>query len=146
MDGRLRYFKRGKFTKGILVICALFVPYLLGLLSCKSVRVTSLADMSSEFDMINQIYNDAVKRSQEAFKRNGGIKDGSMISLGHGPKIRLWDYFGPNFNCVSKERVGKIGDGVGQKELVNNVLHDIQFHDIGLGGSNVPCSHKILLA
>ena len=169
------------------MICALFVPYLLGLLSCKSVRVTSLDDMSSEFDMINQIYSDAVKRSQEAFKLNGGIKDGSMISLGHGPKIRLWDYFGPNFNCVSKERVGKIGDGgkwlcgvrtvlpqknpcvvysigskgevsfevgvqeklphceihifdptltVGQKEVVNNVLHDIQFHDIGLGGSN----------
>ncbi|CAL6334294.1 unnamed protein product [Bathycoccus prasinos] len=111
MDGRLRYFKRGKFTKWILVICALFVPYLLRLLSCKSVRVTTLDDMSSEFDMINQIYSDAVKRSQEAFKLNGGIKDGSMISLGHGPKIRLWDYFGPNFNCVSKERVGKIGDG-----------------------------------
>ena len=47
-------YVQGKFTKRILVICALFIPYFLGLLSCKSVRVTPLVDMSSEFDMINQ--------------------------------------------------------------------------------------------
>jgi len=66
---------------------------------------------NSEFNIINQIYDSAVVSSEKAFEENGGIKDPSMISLGQGPKIRLWDYFGPNFNCISRERVGRIGDG-----------------------------------
>ena len=61
--------------------------------------------------LIDSIYKDAVVFSELAFIENGGLKDPGQISLGQGPKVRLWDYFGPNFNCISKERVGRIGDG-----------------------------------
>jgi hypothetical protein len=61
--------------------------------------------------VIDKIYLEAVEKSDEAFLINGGVKDSSSISLGQGSKIRIWDYFGPNYNCKYRERVGKIGDG-----------------------------------
>lgn len=55
---------------------------------------------------------ETVAASEAAFKANGGLKDRVQISVGHGPKIRVWDYFGPFYNCPAlRERVGKIGDG-----------------------------------
>ena len=97
-----------------MILLKIFFPlisFVLGFWNGKYAHNCTETPKSSEFEIINQIYEEAMARSQETFKKNGGLKDASVISLGHGPKIRLWDYFGPNFNCISKERVGKIGDG-----------------------------------
>ena len=75
---------------------------------CKSTAV----DQKSFFlETANEIFKDSVSESIRSFEANGQIKDAHQISVGHGPKIRIWDYFGPAYNCPSKERVGKIGDG-----------------------------------
>ena len=92
----------------------LFFPllcFILGFWNGKYTRNCAGTLQSSQSKLINQIYEEAVARSHQAFSKNGGIIDATMISLGQGPKIRIWDYFGPSFNCISKERVGKIGDG-----------------------------------
>ena len=90
-----------------------FFFYVLGFYSSDIKFLQNVASVNQRIhnDIINEIYAEAVNRSKEAFTGNGGIINPTMISLGHGSKVRLWDYFGPNFNCVSKERVGKIGDG-----------------------------------
>ena len=167
-----------------------FIPlffYILWLKSRNSKLFHSIANERTHYDIINEIYTESVNRSKEAFARNGGLIDPGIISLGHGSKVRLWDYFGPNFNCITRERIGKIGDGgkwlcgvrtvlsqkspclvysigskgevsfeVGiqeklpkceihifdptltfeQRKNVDNLLHDIHFHDIGLGSEN----------
>ena len=91
------------------VIFAFF--YLIGYLSRVPKRFDKPGAMGNGIEIINEIYNEAVNKSAETFRRNGGLIDASIISLGHGSKIRLWDYYGPNYNCISRERVGKIGDG-----------------------------------
>ncbi|CAL6332594.1 unnamed protein product [Bathycoccus prasinos] len=106
MVGEYHMRTRAQFKLFIPLIC-----FILGFWNGKYTRNCAETIPSSQSKVINQIYEEAMARSQEAFSKNGGIIDASVISLGHGPKIRIWDYFGPNFNCISKERVGKIGDG-----------------------------------
>lgn len=93
-------------SKRLVKISLALVSYLLGYWTCKINNVEE-----STLGLIDSIYKDAVVFSEVAFIENGGLKDPGQISLGQGPKVRLWDYFGPNFNCISKERVGRIGDG-----------------------------------
>lgn len=66
-------------------------------------------NVSSE--TIEAIYHDAMQESARSFASNGGLKDKVQISAGQGPKLRIWDYYGPFYNCASRERVGRIGDG-----------------------------------
>eukprot|EP00740_Mantoniella_antarctica_P025345 CAMPEP_0198703288 /NCGR_PEP_ID=MMETSP1468-20131203/389259_1 /TAXON_ID=1461545 /ORGANISM="Mantoniella sp, Strain CCMP1436" /LENGTH=291 /DNA_ID=CAMNT_0044461963 /DNA_START=1160 /DNA_END=2035 /DNA_ORIENTATION=- len=66
---------------------------------------------SGVVELSDQIYQDSVRESSQSFDKSGGVKDAHLISAGHGPKVRIWDYFGPAYNCASKERVGKLGDG-----------------------------------
>ncbi|CAL6334017.1 unnamed protein product [Bathycoccus prasinos] len=144
-----------------------FFFYVLGFKSrdSKFFQRDASVNQRTQYDIINEIYTEAVSRSKEALTRNGGIVDPTIISLGHGSKVRLWDYFGPNFNCITKERVGKIGDGGSKGEVsfeadvqeklpnceihifdptltfeqrknVDTLLHDIHFHDIGLGAED----------
>jgi hypothetical protein len=68
-------------------------------------------DGMDTFRVADAIYRDAVSESTRSFDENGRVRDGRQISAGHGHKIRIWDYFGPAYNCPSRERVGKVGDG-----------------------------------
>ena len=61
--------------------------------------------------LLEGIYRDSLAESKRAFTANGGVKDKVQISAGQGPKLRIWDYYGPFYNCASRERVGRIGDG-----------------------------------
>ena len=97
-------------VKARFIFCFPIIFFILGFWTSNFVSFHSDVGLESQ-EVINQIYKEATAISQEALINNGGVKDPNMISLGHGPKIRLWDYFGPNFNCISRERVGKIGDG-----------------------------------
>jgi len=177
-------FCRKRFFKTIIQGFFFILCFWFGILAQKKIAFNPL---NSESYIINQIHESAIISSEKAFMENGGIKDPSMISLGQGPKIRLWDYFGPNFNCISRERVGRIGDGgkwlcgvrtvlfqkpfcvvysVGskgevsfemgietklplceihifdptltaqQKNNMNSLLRNFQFHDFGLGSTN----------
>jgi len=98
---------RRSFTRYV----ALAFFYFVGYFSRAPICFKRSAATRNERDIINEIYYEAINKSAEAFRRNGGLIDASMVSLGHGSKIRLWDYFGPSYNCISRERVGKIGDG-----------------------------------
>ena len=94
-------YKKSHFFK-------LTVPLLFYMAGFWNARVLTQPNDSG---VIDRIYWEAIEKSDEAFRINGGVKDSSSISLGQGSKIRIWDYFGPNYNCKSRERVGKIGDG-----------------------------------
>jgi len=77
-----------------------FFFYVLGFKSrdSKFFQRDASVNQRTQYDIINEIYTEAVNRSKEALTRIGGIVDPTIISLGHGSKVRLWDYFGPNFN------------------------------------------------
>ena len=83
---------RKKFTRYLTFAFCYFVGYFS--------RVPMYFDRSvptrNDSQIINEIYKEAINKSAETFLRNGGLVDASMISLGHGSKIRLWDYFGPS--------------------------------------------------
>jgi len=98
---------RKNFTRYVALAFFYFIGYFSRAPMCFDRSVATKNDR----DIINEIYHEAINKSTETFRRNGGLIDASMISLGHGSKIRLWDYFGPSYNCISRERVGKIGDG-----------------------------------
>lgn len=98
---------RKNFTRYVVLAFFYFIGYFSRAPICSDRSVATRNDR----DIINEIYHEAINKSTETFRRNGGLIDASMISLGHGSKIRLWDYFGPSYNCISRERVGKIGDG-----------------------------------
>lgn len=133
---RLRAFRAILF---VIISSAILYSHLKSSPCTSFTQTTDIRDWSPDLEeLADTIYREALAKNYRNFLTNGGIKDNSQVSAGHGSKVRIWDYYAPIYNCPSKERVGNVGDGgkwvCGVRTWLRSKVSDCVIYSFGSKG------------